>query len=216
MEEVIGHIETVLPGRIVIDTTTGDPDRTGAIGGRLNRLGIPYVDATIAGSSQQVRDGNVVVMAGGDAEALRPCESIFHCFAAKWFHVGPWGSGASMKLVVNLVLGLNRAVLAEGLALAKASGFDPALALEVLQAGAAYSRVMDNKGPKMIAGDFSAEARLSQHHKDVQLILKAAKEKGIELPLSILHKRLLSELNERGFGECDNSAIIRAFSSRGA
>jgi 3-hydroxyisobutyrate dehydrogenase-like beta-hydroxyacid dehydrogenase len=118
-----------------------------------------------------------------------------------------------MKLVVNLVLGLNRAVLAEGLAFAKANALDPALALEVLQSGAAYSRVMDSKGPKMIAGDFSPEARLSQHHKDVRLILQAAAEHGIQLSLSALHEQLLAELESRGLGDCDNSVVIRAFES---
>jgi 3-hydroxyisobutyrate dehydrogenase-like beta-hydroxyacid dehydrogenase len=116
-----------------------------------------------------------------------------------------------MKLVVNLVLGLNRAVLAEGLAFARASAFDPALALEVLKSGVAYSRVMDAKGRKMIEGDFAPEARLSQHHKDVRLILEAAVRTGAMLPLTQLHDFLLGQIEDRGLGNLDNSAIIRAY-----
>jgi 2-hydroxy-3-oxopropionate reductase len=78
-----------------------------------------------------------------------------------------------MKLVVNLVLGLNRAVLAEGLAFSRACGFDPNDALRILAAGPAYSRAMDMKGRKMLDEEFSPQARLSQHLKDVRLILAA-------------------------------------------
>ena len=84
-------------------------------------------------------------------------QALFDCFARQWFYLGPWGTAARMKLVVNLVLGLNRAVLAEGLAFARACGLDPAVALGVLRAGAAYSRVMDTKGPKMVGRDFEPQ-----------------------------------------------------------
>lgn len=211
VDRVVAEIEPALTGRTVIDTTTGDPDRTAALGRRLKQRGIDYVDATIAGSSRQVREGIATVMAGGEGDVLRDCETIFRCFASRWFSVGPWGSGARMKLVVNLVLGLNRAALAEGLSFAKAIGIEQNMALDVLSASAAYSRTMDTKGQKMVAGEFSAEARLSQHHKDVQLILGSAKQLGIELPFSRVHDRLLTKLEVRGFGDSDNSAIIRAF-----
>ena len=79
-----------------------------------------------------------------------------------------------MKLVTNLVLGLNRAALAEGLAFAEAIGLAPADALEVLLNCPAYSRTMDAKGPKMVAGDFAPQAKLSQHLKDVRIILDEA------------------------------------------
>ena len=141
-------------------------------------------------------------MAGGDAEAFARCRDLFACFAPRAFHLGPCGSGARMKLVVNLVLGLNRAALAEGLAFAAACGVDPAVALEVLKAGVSYSRVMDTKGPKMLAADFTPEARLSQHLK------------GARLPLSGLHRELLERLEAAGLGAADNCAIIEAFRQR--
>ncbi len=116
-----------------------------------------------------------------------------------------------MKLVVNLVLGLNRAVLAEGLALARALELDWSTCLEVLRAGAAYSAVMDTKGEKMITGDFTPQARLSQHLKDVRLMLEAAQRTGIELPLSNVHRSLLERAAAAGLGDLDNSAVLRAF-----
>jgi 3-hydroxyisobutyrate dehydrogenase-like beta-hydroxyacid dehydrogenase len=211
VETVIGEIEPALPGRTVVDTTTGDPDRTATLGQRLKAAGVDYLDAAIVGSSRLVREGQAVVVAGGEAAVFRRCADLLDTFAAREFHVGPWGSGARMKLVVNLVLGLHRAVLAEGLSFASACGFNPALALEVLRSGAAYSRVMDSKGRKMIERDFTPEARLSQHHKDVRLILDAAGRAGIDLPLSRVHDRLLADLEGQGLGGLDNSAIVRAF-----
>jgi 3-hydroxyisobutyrate dehydrogenase-like beta-hydroxyacid dehydrogenase len=106
---------------------------------------------------------------------------------------------------------LHRAVLAEALAFARASGVCPETALEVLKAGASYSRVMDAKGEKMLTGDFSPEARLSQHLKDVRLILAAAAARGLAVPLSEQHRILLECAQSLGYGELDNSAIIKAW-----
>ena len=116
-----------------------------------------------------------------------------------------------MKLVVNLVLGLNRAALAEGLAFARACGFNPADALKILAAGPAYSRAMDTKGRKMLEHDFTPQARLSQHLKDVRLILAAGASTGARLPLSEVHRRLLEQVERAGFGDADNSAILKAY-----
>ena len=116
-----------------------------------------------------------------------------------------------MKLVVNLVLGLNRAVLAEGLSFARQLGIDGGHALEVLKAGASWSRAMDHKGEKMLALDFEPQARLAQHFKDVRLILELAGQAKATVPFSSLHEKLLSRLVDQGDGELDNCAIIRAF-----
>lgn len=208
---VIEEIAAELAGKLVLDTTTGEPAAMARLGQSLTKRGVEYLDATIAGSSNQVRRGEVVVLIGGEVSAIERATDVLKTFATRWFHLGPAGSGARMKLVVNLVLGLNRAVLAEGLAFAQANGINPAQALEVLRAGPAFSRVMETKGPRMLAGDFAPEARLAQHHKDVRLILSAATEWGAKVPLSALHERLLAELIAAGCGELDNSAIVRAF-----
>lgn len=209
---VLDEIERDLQaGSILVDTTTGDPEQIAGFGPRLARRNVQYIDATVGGSSKQAAAGEVIVMAGGDRETFERCADLFACFAGKTFYVGPGGSGARMKLVLNLVLGLNRAVLAEGLAFARSYGLDPAQALEILKSGPTYSRVMDVKGGKMLAEDFTAEARLSQHLKDVRLILAAGDHNGARLPLSTLHRSLLEQAEAGGWGDADNSAIIKAF-----
>ena len=199
------------PDSIIVDTTTGAPDQAEAIGADLAARGVAYLDATVLGNSDQVRRGEVTVMVGGPADAFAACRDLFAAFAGSARHVGPCGSGAKMKLVANLVLGLNRAALAEGLSFAAAMRLDPALALAVLRDGAAYSRIMDEKGDKMVAGDFEPQARLSQHLKDVRLMLAAGGAAGLPLPLSDAHRQLLERAEAAGYGQLDNSAVIRAY-----
>jgi 3-hydroxyisobutyrate dehydrogenase-like beta-hydroxyacid dehydrogenase len=198
-------------GMTVVDTTTGEPEQVSRLGASLAGLGVRYLDATVGGSSRVVSEGEAIVMVGGEAGAYQANHDLFDSFARRSFHVGPWGNGARMKLVFNLVLGLNRAVLAEGLTFAGRCGLDKEMALEVLKSGPAYSRVMDAKGAKMLAGDFTPEARLSQHLKDVRLILEAAKSRGARVPLSTLHKSLLERAEAAGYGASDNSAVIKSF-----
>ncbi len=210
--EVLGEIKPrLVAGQQVLDTSTGEPLDVESMAASLAKSGIEYLDATILGSSVQVRDGQGIVMVGGTDEAFRTNRELLACFGRETFHVGPPGGGSRMKLVVNLVLGLHRAVLAEGLTLARSLELDLPMSLAVLTAGAAYSAVMDSKGEKMLAGDFTVQARLSQHLKDVRLMLAAAERSGTPLPLSEVHRRLLERAEAAGFGDADNSAVLKAF-----
>jgi len=208
--QVLPAIE-LSPGATIIDHTTGEPESMAAMGAKLAKQSVAYLDATVLGSSQVVRKGQATVMAGGLRPVFDKAEPLFHTFATRAFYLGGYGAGARMKLVANLALGLHRAVLAETLAFARSCEVSPADALAVLKAGAAYSRVMDDKGQKMLDHDFTVEARLSQHLKDVRLILAAAARRGAKAPLSQVHRDLLERLERAGYGEVDNSAIIMAY-----
>jgi 3-hydroxyisobutyrate dehydrogenase-like beta-hydroxyacid dehydrogenase len=205
---------TLVAGSILVDTTTGDPAHAAALGAALAGSGVDFLDAAICGNSEEVRRREVLVVAGGPASAFSRCTDVFASFARRSFHLGGWGAGLNMKLTTNLVLGLHRAVLAEGLAFAESVGLSPEIALEVLHASSSYSRVMDLKGRKMLTSDFSPQARLSQHLKDVRLMLATGADAGARLPLSDLHRRLLEEAEAAGLGAADNSAIIEVFRKR--
>ena len=215
VEAVLGQMDSGLHAdQILLDTTTGDPVRTAALGARLAGRGVRYLDAPISGSSEQTRRGEATVLVGGDRATFEACADLWRVMGAKTIHVGPCGCAAKMKLITNLVLGLNRAALAEGLAFAEAIGIAPAAALEVMAGSMAYSRAMDAKGRKMIEHDFTAQARLSQHLKDVRLMLQAAGEAGMPLPLADTHRRLMEQAEAAGLGELDNSAIIEVLRRR--
>lgn len=212
VEHVLADVIPYLkPGMTLIDTTTGEPDKTIELAERLAAADVHLLDASVLGSSDVTRAGNAVLMVGAAAESFQRVRPVLEAISQNVSHLGPVGSGQQMKLVANLVLGLNRAVLAEGLSFAKSLGLDLNLVLDVLKSGAAYSTVMDAKGRKMIDEDFEPQAKLSQHLKDVRLILKLATASDSALPLSMLHQQLLESAESAGNGNLDNSTIIRAW-----
>mgnify|MGYP002623509855 CR=1 FL=1 len=196
---------------ILIDTSTGLPEKMVGLAEMVSSQNIGYLDATIGGSSAQVREKDVIVIAGGDRKAFDDCAEIFDCFARETFHVGPCGTGAQAKLAVNMVLGLNRAALAEGLKFAESLGLDPDEMLKILRASPAYSTVMDTKGQKMLTGDFTPQAKLSQHLKDVRLMLHIGVKHGAKLAVTQMHKRILKKAEVDGYGDEDNSAVIKVY-----
>jgi 3-hydroxyisobutyrate dehydrogenase-like beta-hydroxyacid dehydrogenase len=210
--EVLEQLDPGLSaGQTLIDTTTGEPGDALAFSRHYAERQIAYLDAPISGSSEQTRRGEATVMVGGGQKAFEACADLWPVLGGRVFHVGASGAAAKMKLVTNLVLGLNRAALAEGLTFAEAIGITPQAALEVLQGSAAYSKTMDTKGRKMIDGDFRVQAKLSQHLKDVRLMLAAAETASLDLPLTQLHASLLTQAEDAGCGELDNSAIIEVY-----
>lgn len=219
--EVVGEVfqaweDRFSPNQIVIDTTTGDPKASQMFVELLAGRGSVYLEAPISGSSQQTREGQATVIAAGDSDAFGVCEDVWRVLGKETFYVGASGNAAKMKLVSNLVLGLNRAALAEGLALAEALKIDLDTSLEVLRGSGAYSRQMDTKGPKMVRSQYSVQARLSQHLKDVRLMLQCSEELGLELPLTQAHRTLLEKAQLQGLGDLDNSAIFEALRARGS
>ena len=203
-----GILEAETLPAYVIDTTTGDPDETVELAQRLAHRGIALLDATISGSSRQVGERQAVFMVGGQKATFDACGDVFGALSDRVFYLGPSGAGSKAKLATNLVLGLNRLVLAEGLVFAEKLGLDPATFLELLRVSPAYSAAVDTKGAKMVRGDFTPEARLKQHLKDVLLILGYAAQAAQELPLSKTHADILEKAIEAGEGELDNCVVI--------
>ena len=210
-----GIMEATKVPSYIIDTTTGEPDKTATLAQRLAGRDVYFLDAPFSGSSQQVRDKEVVFMVGGEKAAYEKCMDIFESLGAKVFYLGASGNGSRAKLAGNLILGLNRLALAEGLVFAAKLGLEPRAFLELLKVTPAYSAAMDIKGKKMLEGDFTPQARLRQHHKDVSIILKYAENSGQELPLSKVHLEVLEKAIAAGDGELDNSAVIREIQRRG-
>ncbi len=203
-----GVMHSSVRPQVIISTTTSDPDRVIEAARRTMAAGVPMLDATISGTSVQVRKLDSVMMVGGEVRAVEACADFFQTVAKRWFHVGESGAGARAKLVINLVLGLNRAALGEGIAFAERMGLDVPALIEVLKASAAYSQVMDTKGDKMVQRDYTVQGRLHQHAKDVTLILAQAARLGMRLPMSDIHDTLLQQAIADGDGDIDNSAVV--------
>lgn len=206
------HWDALRPSTLLIDTTTGDPQQMLDLGERIHRGGKgTYVEACISGSSQQLEQGLATILLGGDSEPTDRIATILESYFGHVIRTGQLGTGSKAKLLTNLVLGLNRAALAEGLYFATLLGIEPNTALHLLQSTMAYSRIMDTKGSKMVNRDFTPVAKLSQHRKDVLLMLDSAREQNAQLPLTQTHAELLQEAMQLGWGDEDNSAILNAW-----
>lgn len=192
----------------IIDCSTVDPDETVALAGRLREKNISYLDAPISGSSDQIRKREGVFMVGGDRAAFEACRDLFSAVAEEYDHVGPSGAGSKTKLASNLILGLNRLVLAEGLVFAERLGLDLESFLPLLKKTPAYSGAIDSKGRKLLDGDYEPQARLAQHAKDLDIILERACRHSQSLPLTAVHKDLLEAAIRSGDGDLDNCAVI--------
>ena len=196
-------------GLILIDTTTADPEMSEALSARLRKTGIEMLDAAVSGTSKMCAERDVTYLVGGSEETFGECGAIFSAMGKRTFYMGKNGAGAMAKLVVNLVLGLNRMALAEGLCLAEKAGMDPRRTLEVLQESAAYSKAMDQKGLRMVNRDFlPPEGKLGFHLKDVRLMLELGQRVNAPLVLSALHAQALRSEVAKGRGEWDNADII--------
>ncbi len=202
--------------KIVLCMSTCDPDRVAALAGRVIPRGIRYLDAPVSGTSDQVRRGDGVALIGGDMTIADEVKDVLDALFARRFHVGKIGDGGRAKLAVNLILGLNRLALAEGLVFAERLGLDPAAFLDVARGSASYSQVMETKGPKMVRGDFSPEGRVKQTLKDVRLMLEQAATVGQKLSMLGVHADVLEACVRAGEADLDNSAVIKEVRRRKA
>src|SRR5215831_16911932 len=203
-------------GKIVLCASTCDPDRIAALGKRVAARGLRLLETPVSGASGQVSRGEGVALIGGDAQVASAVEPILRALFAAHFHIGKIGDGGRAKLAINLILGLNRLAVAEGLVFAERLGLDPEAFLKVARSSAAYSHVMDIKGSKMIRGEFAAEGRVTQHLKDVHLMLEQAERLKQHLPLLEIHAEVLEACIGQGEGDFDNSAVIREIRRRKA
>ncbi|MGH6727417.1 MAG: NAD(P)-dependent oxidoreductase [Pseudolabrys sp.] len=195
--------------KIVLCMSTCDPDQVAALAARVIPRGIRYLDVPVSGTSDQVRRGDGVALIGGDTAIAEEVAPVLDALFARRFHVGKIGDGGRAKLAVNLILGLNRLALAEGLVFAERLGLDPAAFLEVARGSASYSQVMETKGPKMVRGDFVPEARARQTLKDARLMLDQAANVGQKLSMLEVHAAVLEACVKAGEAEMDNSVIIQ-------
>jgi 3-hydroxyisobutyrate dehydrogenase-like beta-hydroxyacid dehydrogenase len=201
-------------GKIVLCASTCDPERIAALGQRAATRGLRLLETPVSGASGQVSRGEGVGLIGGDAHVIAQVEPVLRAMFARYFHIGKIGDGGRAKLAVNLILGLNRLAVAEGLVFAERLGLDPEAFLKVARSSAAYSQVMDVKGAKMIRGEFTAEGRITQHLKDVHLMLEQAERIKQQLPMLEVHADVLEACVRQGEADLDNSAVIKEIRRR--
>lgn len=196
---------------VLVSMSTCDPGRVESIAARAAAKDINLVEATISGTSKALGEGTALLLLAGADPGLERFETVRPDISDQAIRVGAIGNGNRTKLAINLILGLNRAAVAEGLVFARAIGLDPATFLEVALSSAAASAVMDGKGRAMVARDFTPLGHMVQTVKDFTLIGEVAQAAGLDgLPFADTYVRLARDGVEAGDGALDNAAILRA------
>jgi 3-hydroxyisobutyrate dehydrogenase-like beta-hydroxyacid dehydrogenase len=195
--------------------STCDPDRIGALAARTAARGIALLEVPVSGTSTQVARGEGVALVAGEPVAAEAARPVIEAICPQRFYIGRAGDGGRAKLAVNLILGLNRAAVAEGLAFAEALGLDRARLLEVAKGSAAYSQVMDVKGPLWAEDRFEPPmSRVDQSLKDFTLMRELGSRAGQQLPFADLYAELMRDCVAAGEAAKDNAILINAIRRR--
>ncbi|MBH1963591.1 MAG: NAD(P)-dependent oxidoreductase [Comamonadaceae bacterium] len=196
---------------VVLCVSTCDPDRIAALAQRCAAGSLAFCEMPISGTSGTLARGEAVGLVAGAEADLRRAAPVLEALCPSKHFLGTVGNGSRAKLAVNLVLGLNRSALAEGLVFASELGLDPERFLDVLLGSAAYSRVMQVKGLMMATRKFEPlQGKLDQSLKDFRLILDKASAQGQALPFASVYADLLEGCVARGESARDNAFIVEA------
>ncbi|HET7823936.1 MAG TPA: NAD(P)-dependent oxidoreductase [Anaeromyxobacter sp.] len=215
VEAAIAGKDGVLDGAskdtVVIQMSTISPELAVRMDAAARARGAALLDAPVSGTSGMVARRDCVITVGGEKAAFERARPVLETLAKKVFHVGPVGSGSILKLVTNLVMGLNGVVLAEGLTLARRAGLDPAQTLEILRHGAAASKILEVRGPLMVEGRFDPLMKIDLFLKDIRLIVEAAQSLHVPVPLAGTMQQLYTAAFAAGQAKDDLSGIVRVY-----
>jgi 2-hydroxy-3-oxopropionate reductase len=204
-----GVFDSAKPGTLVIDFSSIRPDVTARLAEQAKEKGLRILDAPVSGGQAGAEAAALSIMVGGeetDFEAARP---VLDAVGKTIVHVGPNGSGQTVKAANQLIVAGNIQLLAEAVAFLEAYGVDTKAALTVLGGGLAGSKVLDQKGENMLSRSFQPGFRIELHDKDLGIVTSAAREAGVVIPLGAVVAQLMAAAKANGDGGLDHSALLR-------
>ena len=194
-------------GKLFINCATLSPAIHQWVEEKATRTGAQALEACMASSIPQAREGTLYLMCGGSEEAFNRAKPILEKLAASNRYIGAAGKAAQVKALVNMVMNINTAGLAEGLGLGAALGLDLTMLREVFSQTGANSRVLQTDGEDMQKRDHGCFFSAAHAAKDSGIALKLAKEQGLNLPLAAATKKQYDRMVAEGLGELDKSGI---------
>ncbi|MBX3031852.1 MAG: NAD-binding protein [Chloroflexi bacterium] len=196
------------PDLVVVAMGTYTPSSMPVFAAALAERGAAFLDAPVSGGDIGARDGTLSVMVGGDETVLDRVRPVFEVLGRTITHIGPVGAGQVAKACNQLVVGANIQAVAEACALARAVGVDAAAVLAAIAPGLGGSVVLDRYAERMLHGRFEAGARVSLHAKDAAIVMDLARDARLELPAFTATATAFAELERRGDGGLDHSALV--------
>ena len=209
-----GVADGARPGLLVIDCSTIAPAATREFAARLAELGVSMVDAPVSGGSEGARNATLTIFVGGEAGDVERARPVLESIGRTITHVGPIGSGQSVKAVNQVILAGAYLGVAEGIVLALKAGLDTPQVVEALGGGAAQSWVLTNRSGRMIGNEYPLGFKVALHRKDLGIALGLAREPGVDLPVSSLVAELEDGLIDGGHADEDMSALARTIRAR--
>jgi 3-hydroxyisobutyrate dehydrogenase-like beta-hydroxyacid dehydrogenase len=202
-------VETVLAdGMVVVDSSTISPAATLQFAQRVRAKGAEYVDAPMTGSKMGAAEGTLLFMVGASEALIARLQPLFSALGKSVIRVGDTGKGQAAKIAMNLQIALIYEGFAEGLTLATKLGVDPERLIELIRGSMVRSGVVDYKAPFILQRDFSPNFPLRLMHKDIQLMLEAAKHARVKLPALETVEEIYEVAEEEGLADQDYAATL--------
>jgi L-threonate 2-dehydrogenase len=209
-----GLLERPRPNAVVAETSTfslEDKERARRL---LAEAGMTLLDCPIGGTGAQARQGDIVFYASGPEDSVHRFEPVLRTAGRDAPRVGDFGAGTTVKFVHNLLVAVHTAAAAEALNLARAVGIDLEATLGLLQSGASASRMLDIRGPMIVADDYPGDsATMHTLSKDVELIRRFADQADVATPMLSIVSSLFAAARGQGLADADPAAIARVFRS---
>jgi 2-hydroxy-3-oxopropionate reductase len=204
-----GVFESAEAGTLVVDFSSIRPDVTVELAEQATERGLRLLDAPVSGGEAGAKNAALSIMVGGSPEDFEAAKPLFDVVGKTVVHVGPSGSGQTVKAANQLIVAANIEALAEAVVFLEAYGVDTEAALDVLGGGLAGSKVLDQKRGNMLGRSFEPGFRIELHHKDLGIVTAAAREAGVVVPLGSLVAQLMASAKAVGDGGLDHSALLR-------
>jgi 2-hydroxy-3-oxopropionate reductase len=203
-----GLLEAMDEGSLLIDMSTIAPATAVEVNEALMEKGASAVDAPVSGGEPGAINAALSIMAGGTEADFARAMPLFQAMGKTIVHVGAAGAGQVVKACNQIVVAINYAAVSEALVLGSKAGVDPNLIVQVLNGGLAASRVMEMRGPNMIAHNFQPGFRINLHRKDLGIATASGKEYGVPMPVTGLVSQMFEALAAMGRGDLDHSAFV--------
>jgi 2-hydroxy-3-oxopropionate reductase len=203
-----GVLETAGQGLLLIDMSTIRPDTARTVGEAAAARGVRFLDAPVSGGQAGAEEATLSIMVGGAAEDFEAARPVLESLGRTIVHVGPVGSGQTVKAANQLIVAGVIELVSEAIVLLEAHQVDMGPAVEVLAGGLAGNQILERKAAGMLARRFDPGFRIDLHHKDMQIIQAAARDAGVAVPVTALVAQMLVSLRSLGRGGLDHSAIL--------
>ena len=209
VEEAAGSIAQ--SGTTIVQMSTISPQLAVRLEEAARARGVAFLDAPVSGTSAMVARREGVITVGGDRGAYDAALPVLEAVAKKVWFVGACGQGSMLKLVTNLIMGLNTTVVAEGLNFAQRAGLDVAQTVEILEAGAGGSRMLEVRGPLMAERRFEPHMKVDLFLKDIRLMIEAAQRLHVPLPLGSAMQQLFTAASADGQAKEDLASVLKVY-----